>query len=241
MSTNKIVLREGTFPAPQDSKNSVLVGHCAIALAGKRAEPALSLGTLMAAAVLSDLLGFVLILAGVEHWTFKPGLAGINAVDLDRIAWSHGLLPNLLWAAAFAGGYFLLRRRPRESWFLFAAVLSHWVLDFVSHRADMPLTPGLTTRWGLGLWTSVPATLVVEGLLWLIALAVYVRATRSTKRAGIYGFWLMIAFLTLSWVNNITATPPAGSLTVAAITSLTFFTLLVVWAYWMDRVRKLAV
>jgi hypothetical protein len=215
----------------------MLVGHCAVALAGKRAEPALSLGTLMAAAVLADLLGFVFILAGLEHWTRKPGNAGIYAVDLDSIAWSHGLLPDILWAALFAGGYFLWRRHVSAAWILFAVVLSHWVLDFVSHRADMPITPGLTARYGLGLWTSVPATLVIEGLLWLIAIAIYLRATRSTRRAGIYVFWAMIAFLTLSWVNNIMATPPAGSLTVAAITSLSFFTLLVVWAYWMDRLR----
>jgi hypothetical protein len=215
----------------------MLVGHCAVALAGKRAEPTVSFGTLMAAAVLADLLGFVFILVGLEHWTIKPGNAGIYAVDLDSIAWSHGLLPNILWAALFAGGYFLWRRHAPAAWILFAAVLSHWVLDFVSHRADMPITPGLTARFGLGLWTSVPATLVIEGLLWVIAIAVYIRATRSIKRAGIYVFWAMIAFLTLSWVNNIAATPPAGSLTAAAIASLSFFTLLVAWAYWMDRVR----
>ena len=221
----------------------MLVGHCAVALAGKRFEPRLSLGTLMAAAVLADLLGFVFILLGIEHWTMNPGRAGIYAVDLDSVAWSHGLLPNLLWATLFAGGYFLWRRQAAgahawEASILFGAVLSHWVLDFMSHRLDMPLAPGLNGRYGLGLWTSVPATLVVEGLLWLIALAVYVRATRASKRTGIYLFWAMIAFLTLSWINNLTATPPAGSLTIAALTSLTFFTLLVAWAYWMDRVRK---
>ena len=216
----------------------MLVGHCAIALAGKRAEPSLSLGTLMAAAVLADLFGFIFILAGLEHWTLKAGSAGINAVDLDRIAWSHGLLPDILWATLFAGAYYLWRRRAPGAWILFAAVISHWILDFISHRADMPIAPGLTFRYGLGLWTSVPATLMVEGLLWLIAIAIYIRATRSTGRAGIYGFWLAIAFLTLSWVNNITAAPPAGSLTTAAITSLSFFTLVVSWAYWMNRVRK---
>jgi len=219
----------------------MLVGHCAVAFTGKRAQPALSLGTLMAAAVLSDLLGFVLILAGVEHWTLKPGNAGINAVDLDSIAWSHGLFPNILWAAMFAGAYFLWRRQARAAWVLFLAVLSHWILDFISHRADMPITPGLTMRYGLGLWTSVPATLVTEGLLWTIAIVIYLRATRSIGRAGIYGFSAMIAFLTLSWMNNIMATPAAGSLTAAAIASLSFFTLLVAWAYWMDRVRKPAI
>jgi hypothetical protein len=192
----------------------------------------------MAAAVLSDLLGFILILLGIEHWTIQTGRAGINAVDLDNVAWSHGLLPNILWAAMLAGGYFLWRRRERAAWILFAVVLSHWLLDFLSHRPDMVLSPGLSSHYGLGLWTSVPATLLVEGSLWAIALAFYVRATRSTRWPGLYVFWLMIAFLTLSWINNITAIPPAGSLTVAAITSLTFFTLLVAWAYWMERVRK---
>ena len=91
----------------------MLVGHCAIALAGKRAEPKLSLGTLMAAAVLSDLLGFALILLGIEHWTMNPGKAGIYAVDLDSIAWSHGLLTDVLWAALLGGGYYLSRRYAR--------------------------------------------------------------------------------------------------------------------------------
>ena len=216
----------------------MLVGHCAVAVLGKRAEHRLSLGTLMAAAVLADLLGFVFILLGIEHWTMNPGRAGIYAVDLDSVDWSHGLLPNLLWATLFAGGYFLWRRHFAGAWILFAAVLSHWVLDFVSHRPDMPLAPGLNGRYGLGLWTSVPATLLAEGALWLIALMIYVRTTRASKRTGIYVFWVIIALLTLSWINNIMATPPAGSLTAAAISSLTFFSLLVAWAYWMDRVRK---
>src|SRR6266446_3097226 len=101
----------------------MLVGHCAIAFAGKRAEPKLSLGALMAAAVLADLLGFVFILLGIEHWTPNPGRSGIYAVDLDSIAWSHGLLPGVLWAALFAGAYFLWRRHATGAWILFAAVL----------------------------------------------------------------------------------------------------------------------
>jgi hypothetical protein len=217
----------------------MLVGHCAVAMAAKRVEPRLSLGALMAAAVLADLLGFVFILVGIEHWRMNAGSAGIYAVDLDSVPWSHGLLPNILWAALFAICSFLWRRHGAGAWILFGAVLSHWILDFVSHRPDMPLSPGLSGRYGLGLWTSVPATLVVEGLLWLMAIAVYVRSTRASKRTGIYVFWAMIVFLTLSWVNNLTARPPAGSLTAASIASLAFFTLLVAWAYWIDRVRKL--
>ena len=127
----------------------MLVGHTAIALAGKRFEPKLSLGTLMAAALLADLIGFVLILLGIEHWTLKPGGSGVNAVDLDSIAWSHGLVPDLLWAGVLAGAYFLWRHQVRAAWILFAAILSHWILDFVSHKPDMPLAPGISARYGL--------------------------------------------------------------------------------------------
>jgi hypothetical protein len=197
----------------------------------------------MAAAFLADLLGIVLILLGIEHWTFKPDGTGVNAVDLDSIAWSHGLLPDVLWAGLLAGSYFLWRRdaegRVRGTWILFAAVLSHWILDFVSHKPDMPMAPGLNGRYGLGVWTSLPATLLVEGLPWLIALWIYVRATRASGRTSIFVFWPAILLLTLAWIGNFTGGRPAGgSLTIAAISSLTFFTLLVAWAYWMDRIRK---
>jgi hypothetical protein len=216
----------------------MLVGHAAVVFAGKRLEPRLSLGTLMAAALLADLLGIMLILLGIEHWTLKPGGTGVNAVDLDSIAWSHGLVPDLLWAGLLAGGYFLWRHQAKAAWILFAAILSHWILDFVSHKPDMPLAPGLSARYGLGLWTSPLATLWIEGGLWLAALVVYVRATRAGKRTGIYVFWPVIAFVTLAWISNFTAAPAAGNMTTAALASLTFFTLLVAWAYWMDRVRK---
>ena len=122
----------------------MLVGHCAVAFAGKRIEPQLSLGTLMAGAVLADLLGFVFLLLGIEHWKFNPGQRGIYAADLDNVAWSHGLFPDILWAALLGGGYYLWRRQERAAWILAAAVVSHWVLDFASHRPDMPLGPGFS-------------------------------------------------------------------------------------------------
>ena len=81
---------------------------------------------------------------------------------------------------------------------LFVAVLSHWLLDFVAHPPDMPLAPGMHKEFGLGLWTSLPATLIVEGGFWLLAILLYVRATHAKKRLGIYAFWIVIPLLTLS-------------------------------------------
>lgn len=119
---------------------------------------------------------------------------------------------------------------------LFAAVFSHWLLDFVSHRPDMPLAPGMLRHFGLGLWTSIPATLIVEGGFWLGAIILYSRVTRPRHRAGIYAFWSGVALLTLVWYGNIAGPPPSNPRT-APFGSLMFFSLTVAWAYWMNRLR----
>jgi hypothetical protein len=86
------------------------------------------------------------------------------------------------------------------------------------------------------LWTSVPLTVVVEGGFWLLALILYARATEPRIRAGSYAFWGVAALLTLAWYNNIAGPPPPDPHS-APFASLFFFTLLVAWAYWMNRLR----
>ena len=117
------------------------------------------------------------------------------------------------------------------------AVLSHWLLDFVSHKPEMPLAPGVPGYFGLGLWTSIPATVIVEGGFWLLAIILYARATHPKKRAGVYAFWSVIALLTLAWYNNIAGPPPPNPHT-APVISLVFFSLVVAWAYWVNRLRS---
>ena len=49
---------------------------------------------------------------------------------------------------------------------------SHWLLDLVVHRPDLPFYPGPSPKVGLGLWHSLPGTLVVE--LGLLAVGLWV-------------------------------------------------------------------
>jgi len=113
--------------------------------------------------MLADFLWCVFLIAGVEEVRIKPGLTmslGMRAIDVleaRRIAFSHSLATDIVWAALFAGLYFFGRRNSSGAWILFAAVLSHWLLDFASHPPDMPLAPGLDLHFGLGLWTSLGA------------------------------------------------------------------------------------
>jgi len=215
----------------------MLVGHFAAAMIGKRVEPKLSLGTLGLAALVADVLWCIFMAAGLESVHLTAGARGAgHYLTADRIAWSHSLLTNVLWGGVLAAAYFVRRRNPRGAWVLLAAVLSHWLLDTVSHSPDMPLAPATSVRFGMGLWTSVPATLIVEGGFWLIAIALYASATRGRSVIAALPFWGAIPILTLIWYNNI-AGPPPPNLRTLPYASLTLFALVVAWAYWVNRLR----
>ena len=215
----------------------MLVGHFAAALLAKRAEPRLSLGTTVVAATLADLLIFAFVIGGVEQIDIVRGRFGAaNYFTAIDIGWSHSLAMGFVWAALLAGAHRAVKGSSRAAMIVAAAVLSHWFLDAVSHPAHLPLVPGRVGEIGFGLWTSVPATLLVEGGLWAVALFLYLRATRSVTSAGRYVFWGGIIVLTLSWYNNIAGAAPSRPED-APKASLIFFLLWVGWGYWMNRAR----
>ncbi len=210
----------------------MLIGHFAVAFIGKRIEPKLSLGTMALAAMLPVFLWPIFTIAGVEY---QSTVTENNRFDAPL---SHSLLMVVIWAVMFTGIYFLRQRYHNHQanlqpyGIVFLVVLSHWFLDSISHKPA--LTPGAQTYFGLELWQSLPATLIFEGGFWLLAISLYVRATYARNRAGRYGFWLVVAFLTFVWITNIRKGPPLPN---AVIGSLIFFSLLVSWAYWLNRTR----
>ncbi len=216
----------------------MLVGHVAVGLMAKRIEPRISLGTGILAALFADLAWCVFLIAGIEHVCILPAIGAAHYFDAVDIAWSHSLLMDIVWAGLFAAVYFARRHYGRGAAVLFAAVLSHWLLDFVSHGVDMPLAPGVNRYFGWGLWNSIPATIVVEGGFWLVAIILCARATHPKGLAGVWAFWIVIAFLTLTWYNNLAGPPPPNPRTMG-IGSLIFFSTIVAWGYWMNRQRVL--
>ncbi len=219
------------------------VGHFAVALIAKRIEPKLSVGTVTFASMFPDVLWCLFMLAGIEHVRFKQGItiqAGMRAIDVleaPDIVYSHSLAMGIIWAALLAAVYFSGRRYTVGATVIFLAVLSHWVLDFVSHPPDMPLAPGIDTRLGLGLWNSIPVTVLVEGFFWAAAVAVYVRTTRAQNRTGAFIFWITIIILTLAWLNNISA-PPPPNVSVIGVSSLIYFSLMIAAMCWINRLRR---
>jgi len=217
----------------------MFVGHLAVGFAAKRVAPKTSLGTLLIAAQLPDVLWAMFLITGIEHARIVPGITAASPLDLYDFPLSHSLLMDIVWAGFAAGLYWRVRRYARGAWVVFAAVLSHWALDFLSHRPDMPLAPGLATKFGLGVWNSIPLTYAVEGGLWLIGIAVYLRVTSAKDRMGTYAFWPMIAVLTAIWIGSVGGTPPP-SMQVVAVGNLIVATVFA-WAYWIDRHRPVRV
>jgi hypothetical protein len=214
----------------------MFIGHFALAYAAKRIAPRTSLGTLFAAAQLPDLVWPCLTLAGIEHATIAPGDTAFTPLRFDSYPVSHSLLTVAAWGAAFGAIHYWRRRRGLDAVVLALLVVSHWLLDFVTHRPDMPLWPG-GPRLGLGLWNSVPATIAVELVLFAAGLWLAVSATRPRDAIGRWGFASLALLLLLIYAANVTSPPPPSMTVVGwagAIGGILFFAL----ATWVDRHRE---
>ena len=139
-----------------------------------------------------------------------------------------------------AGVYYGFRKYRKGALLIFVAVLSHWVLDFVSHRPDMPLAPGAHDYYGLGLYNSRIGMLVVEGMMWLGGIVLYERAKQSRKRAGAWTLYVGVLILTSLWVASLSGAPPGVSMTKMGIIDLIFLAIVVGWAYLVDKLRMSA-
>ena len=213
----------------------MFLGHFAIALGAKKAAPRASLGTLVLAAQFADLLWPVFLLLGWEQVRIVPGVTRVTPLDFVSYPYSHSLVAQLLWGLGLGLVYFALRRKARAAVILAACVPSHWVLDYVAHRPDMPLSPG-GARYGLGLWNSFPVTLVAEFGLFAIGIAFYVTVTSANDRIGKWGLWSMLIFLPLVYVASVVS-PPPPNVQVIAMSALAMW-LVVPWAAWADRHRS---
>jgi uncharacterized membrane protein len=216
----------------------LFIGHFAVALGAKRIAPTVSLGTLFLACELADLIWPVLVLAGVEHVAISPGITVVTPLYFQSYPYSHSLMALAGWAVLVALAYKLIRgSAPAAAIATIAAlVLSHWVLDVVSHRPDMPLTIGGATKLGLGLWNSRPATIIVELAMLVAGIGLYVRATRPIDRTGMFALHGLILFLLVINVANMFGPPPPAVHAVAWGANAVW--LLVAWGYWIDRHRR---
>jgi membrane-bound metal-dependent hydrolase YbcI (DUF457 family) len=212
----------------------MFVGHLAAALAAKRVEPRAPLGALVGAAFALDLIWPVLLLAGIERVRIDPGNTAFTPLAFDHYPWSHSLSMAIVWAIVVGRVAAAVLKHTRAGLVIGLTVVSHWVLDYVTHRPDLPLWPG-GAKVGLGLWNSIPSTIVVEGILLVAAVLLYARATLARDATGRLAFRALVVFVTAIWLSG-PFSPPPPSVTAVAVVALALW-LLPFWARWIERHR----
>ena len=213
----------------------MFIGHIALGLAAKRLTPRLSLALLIAAAQFADMLWPILIVAGLEKVRVLPGITKVTPLEFVSYPWSHSLVMLIGWGLLL--GWIVRRRDPRALPVVAALVVSHWVLDFVTHRPDMPLYPGGST-FGLGLWNSLAGTLLVELPLFFAGAAIYFKTTRAKNRAGTAGIFILLATLLAIYAGNILSEAPPPSPAAIGLVGIAGAVIFTAWSAWADRHRE---
>ena len=214
----------------------MFLGHFGLAFAARKASPTISLGALFLACQFADLLWPTLVLAGIERVEIDPGATAFTPLAFVSYPYSHSLMALILWGVIVGTIYTMATRAPAAAAVTLALlVVSHWGLDYITHRPDMPLTMGGPQRVGLGLWNSVPGTLAAEFALFGGGLAVYLRSTAARDRIGSIALWSLVVFMLVVYVAASFGPPPPSSAAVGW--SAQAMWLLVLWGYWVDRHR----
>lgn len=212
----------------------MFIGHYGLGFALKRAAPRASLGWLVAAVSLLDLLWPILVLAGVEVVRIDPGNTKLAPLDFVSYPYSHSLLLVCAWGLLL-GGLYLSRTHYRAGAVAIGlGVVSHWVLDLLVHRPDLPLYPG-GPRVGLGLWNSPVAEIGIESAIFAIGVGVYLATTRARNATGRWAFWSLVALLVIAHAVNLAGPPPPSPAAIGAAGLLMW--LFPLWAWWIDRNR----
>ena len=213
----------------------MFLAHYAVGLAAKKIAPRASLGALVAAPILLDLLWPIFLLLGWEHVTIEATSNPFLRLVFDSYAISHGLVAVVGWATLFASLYFGLTRYAPGAIAIWLGVVSHWVMDFVVHRPDLPLYSG-SRLFGLGWWNYRGVSIGIELTLLALGIFLYLLQTSARDWIGRYIFWAFILFL-LAAYGGATFGPPPRSVKMLIIGTLCTG-LFIPWAWWFDRHRE---
>jgi len=213
----------------------MFIGHFALGFALKRAAPKTNLGWLIASVEFLDLVWPILVLAGVERVEIDPGNTVFTPLNFVYYPYSHSLAGAVVLSILFGGVYFAISKYKRGALIVAAGVLSHWFLDLIVHRPDLQLYPGSSERFGLGMWNSFAATMIVESAMFILGVWLYVSFTRAKDKIGRYALWSFVAFLAVVHVANAFGPPPPSSSAVAIVALLMW--LFPFWSGWGDAHR----
>ncbi|HKQ59491.1 MAG TPA: hypothetical protein VJY35_16625 [Candidatus Eisenbacteria bacterium] len=214
----------------------MFLGHFGVGLAGKRFAPRAPLALLLFAPLLLDGLWPVFLLLGWEQVVIDPGNTRLCPFDFVHYPWSHSLLMVLVWSGVVAFGYRMIMRDTGGAWWLGFAVASHWFMDLIVHRPDLPLWPG-GPRVGLGLWNVPAVALILEVVAFSIGIWLYLRVTRPRGWKGRLSLWSMIVVAATLYLMSLAPLPSDTTPRAIALGGLAVW-LFIPWAWWIESTRR---
>jgi hypothetical protein len=214
----------------------MFLGHFGLAFASKKASGTAALGTSFLAAQFIDLLWPFFLIAGVEKVEVDPGNTAFTPLKFVSYPFSHSLAAVMIWSLLFGIVYFLLRKKSRAAIILAALVLSHWFLDLLTHRPDLPLSFGDGLKYGLGLWNNPAATIIVELIIFAAGCLLYLRSTEPRNKWGNISFFSLAVFFLLIYMMNALGDPPPDANAIGYVGLAQW--LFILWGYWCDCTRR---
>jgi hypothetical protein len=218
----------------------MFVGHYGPSLAIKSLRPAIPLWLLFIAVQLVDVAWAILVLLGIEKVRIVPGITASNPFDLYYMPYTHSLVAAICWSVVVA---VLARPAPgvktsSAAVWVGVAIFSHWVLDLVVHRPDLPVY-GDTLKMGLGLWNHPAIALALEVALLFGGMVLYLRATKPLSAIGRFGM-PVFGVVMVAIQSYIFFGPPPVSPAAAAMTALASYVVFAAVAEWLARQRSQA-
>ena len=206
------------------------IGHVAVGLSLKRADPSINAGWLIFAAMLPDFLLGWFVWAEWETYQI-PADYGTSHYLLFTFPWSHGLVADLVWAGLAGSIALLLARRRAAGLTVAFAVLSHFLLDGIVHVKGPPLLAEGGAAFGLGLWRQLPVELGIEAGMVAVGLWIYWSSVKS-RAIGMTIFVVLLGAFLIFGQAGATAEPPREGL-IASWLMLT--PAIAAIGFWLDR------
>jgi hypothetical protein len=216
----------------------MFVGHYGVSFAAKSVERTLPLWLLFVAVQLVDVFWAIFILLGIEKVRIVPGITASNPLDLYYMPYTHSLVAAVAWSGLTYAAYKLIpgfKGSTKAALVLAGAVFSHWVLDLIVHRPDLPLYDD-TLKMGFGLWNYPVAAFGLEVAILFGGIVLYLRSTRPSSAVGKYGM-VLFGLVMLPIQAAVFFGPPPLSDRAAAVTALVFYVAFAWIAAWLEKRR----
>lgn len=211
----------------------MFIGHFAVGFASKKLSKSLPLPLAFIAVQFLDFIWPIFVLLGIETVRIEEGITKLVPFDFTYYPYSHSLMMTIVWSLLFGFVYFMVTKNRQNSIILGLLVSSHWLLDLIVHRPDLPISPFSDYKVGLGMWNNPLLEIITEFGIFLVGVYFYYSIAKPRRKLS---FWSLVVVLLIFQILNFVGPPPPDINAIAWGTNMMW--LFVIWAWWIEREKK---